>query len=241
MFGLSEQVEREWADAVRAAVPVCNQEQVARARETVDPDDAGQLALGLLDVQVARTDDHIDPADRLGPVRERGDRLGAAHPIRARRARERTGGEDRGVDLARGVGRSAHRDVGHAGRARRDDPHNDRARIGCAAAGHVHRGPVDRRATERHVVAAEGHRDPLAGLRRRLDGHGADVLDCLLKAVPHTRVELLERARRRRVLHPERERRGVCRVEPARVFEDGLVAPVANLIDDLGDRRLDGG
>ena len=190
MFGLSEQVEREWADAVRAPVPVCNQEQVARARETVDPDDAGQLPLGLLDVQVAPDQRSHRPGRpsrsrtraRRSPGRRPSEYVRVA-PVSAQAA------STRGVDLARGVGRSAHRDVGHAGRARRDNPHNDRARIGCAASGHVHRGPVDRRAAERHVVAAEGHRDPLAGLRRRLDGHGADVLDCLVKAVPHTRVE----------------------------------------------------
>ena len=37
-----------------------------RAGEAVDPDAAGDLALGLLHVEVARADDHVDGPDRLG-------------------------------------------------------------------------------------------------------------------------------------------------------------------------------
>ena len=43
--------------------------------------------LGEGDVDVARADDDVDGADRLGAVRERGDRLGAPRPGRPRRPR----------------------------------------------------------------------------------------------------------------------------------------------------------
>ena len=49
--------------------------------EAIDARPGRTPALGLLHVQVAGADDHIDRGDGLGPVGQRGDRLGAAHPV----------------------------------------------------------------------------------------------------------------------------------------------------------------
>jgi hypothetical protein len=54
-----------------------------------------QLPLGLLDVEIAGADDHIDGGDRLGAVGERGDRLGAAHAVHLATPTARTRQRDR--------------------------------------------------------------------------------------------------------------------------------------------------
>ena len=77
MLGLGQQVG---GDEVAAGAGVGQHEQVAGAGEAVDADVAGDLALGLLHVEAARAGDHVDAADRLGAVGERGDGLRAAHP-----------------------------------------------------------------------------------------------------------------------------------------------------------------
>ena len=82
------------------------------------------------------------PGDRLGAVGERGDRLGAAHPVdgrRARRAGRPPAPPDRVAVRAR---RRAHGDPLDAGDPRGDHPHHDRARIRGPAAGHVDRGAL---------------------------------------------------------------------------------------------------
>ncbi len=66
-------------------------------------------------------------------------------------------------------GGSAHRDVDHAGRARGDDAHDDRARVRRASARHVHGGgphghlaqhdPLSLRELDRDVLADAGLRD----------------------------------------------------------------------------------
>ena len=108
MLGLREQVERQ---RLGVGVAVGDQHHVARPGEPVDPDLAEHLPLGLLHVKVAGTDDHVDGRHRLGPVRERGDRLRAAHPVDDRRAGQPAGAEDDRVDLAVKARRRAHGDL----------------------------------------------------------------------------------------------------------------------------------
>ena len=59
MLRLGEQVER---DRSRVRAGAGQHEQVGRPGEAVDADAAGHLALGLLHVEVAGPDDHVDGA-----------------------------------------------------------------------------------------------------------------------------------------------------------------------------------
>jgi hypothetical protein len=99
VLSLGEQVERQ---QLRVRVAVADDHQLARAGDPVDPHHSEHLALGLLDPGPARPGDHVDRLDRLGPVGECGDRLGATGAVDLVDAAERTGGEDRRVDLALG-------------------------------------------------------------------------------------------------------------------------------------------
>ena len=88
VLALGEQVE---GDEPRVGGPVGDDEHVAGAEEAVDPDAPGDLALGLLAVEVARAADDVDPPDLLGPVGERRDGVGAAHRVDLGDAQQRRG------------------------------------------------------------------------------------------------------------------------------------------------------
>ena len=147
-----------------ARVRAEHDQQVARAGEPVDARRSPEsCALGLLHVQVPRPDDHIHAPHRLGSVGERGDRLRAAHPVHALDPAQPAGAEDRRVDAPVASGRGAHGDVDHARGARGDDAHHDRARVGRAAARHVHGGGLHGHlAQQRPAAPAELDRDVLA-------------------------------------------------------------------------------
>ena len=83
---------------------------------------------------------------RLGAVRERGDRLGATHPVHLVHLAQHAGGEDHRVRAAARPGRRADDDLLHARGARRHGAHHHRRRVGRPAARHV-----DRRAPHRHA------------------------------------------------------------------------------------------
>ncbi len=83
---LGEQVQ---GDEFQVRVCAEGDHQVAGPGDAVDPDAVGELALGLLDVEVARPHDHLDARHALGPAGQRGDRLGAAHPVHALHAESR--------------------------------------------------------------------------------------------------------------------------------------------------------
>ena len=125
MLGLREQVERRQA---RVGAGGGDHEQVGRPGEAVDPDAAGDLALGLLHVEVAGPDDHVDGRDRLRAERQRGDRLRAAHAVdlvgaaaarRRRGSRDARRGDDDLLDAGRPGGGDAH---DHRRRVRRRPP-----------------------------------------------------------------------------------------------------------------------
>ena len=103
VLGLGEQVDRDprGIDGV-----VGDDRDLGRAREPVDADRAEDLALGLDDIRVARTDDHVDRPQRAGAERHRRDRLGAADRVHLVDLGDRRRGEDRVVDRARS-GRAA--------------------------------------------------------------------------------------------------------------------------------------
>jgi len=75
---LAQEIGRD-PDGVRGGLG--HHQYLGRTGNHVDPDHAENLALGLGHVRVARADDLVDRHDGLGPISQRGDRLGPAHAI----------------------------------------------------------------------------------------------------------------------------------------------------------------
>ena len=115
--------------------------------EAVDPDDPADLPLGLLHVEVAGADDHVDARHALGPVRERGDRLRAAHRVDLVGLAQRRRGEDHGVR------RRGDDDLVDPGRARGHGAHQHRRRVRRPAAGRVDGGPPHGHVAQPHGLA----------------------------------------------------------------------------------------
>ena len=116
VLGLREHVERRRgrARASPAASPSTTSRSLGTG-EAVDPDRSRELALGLLHVQVARADDHVDAA-RPSRCRRRARRSPARRPC-GRRAPRRTAGRCRGSP-----GRSRRRRPAERRRRRRARP-----------------------------------------------------------------------------------------------------------------------
>ena len=236
---LGEHVERRQPQLALVEVRAERDEQVAGAGEAVDADARRELVLGLLHVQVAGADDHVDAIDRLGAVGQRGDRLGAAHAVYALHAAQPAGAEDHRVDLPVHAGRSAHGDVDHAGAARGDDAHHDRARVGRAPAGNVHRGRADGHLAQDDALPLgklDGDVLADAGV-----GHERDVGDRHLQ--PGDQLQRQPRDRLVELLRGDEQRPRLVAggVEPARVVEHGGVALGAHPGQDLAHLLRDRG
>ena len=145
-------------------------------------------------------------------------------------AAERAGGEDHRMPAGR-----ADDDLVDAGRLRGDRAHHDAARVGRAAAGHVHR-----RAPDGHLAQPDDlplrQRDVHVG-RETGARDRADVLDRKLERGPHGRVQ---RRERRLELGGGDAQLAVHPVQAARVVRQRRVAAVAHGLDDRGDLRGDG-
>ena len=107
------------------------------------------------DVRVAGPDDHVDRADGLGAVGQRGDRLRAADPVHLVDADER-GRRERGRGHARRRRPGGTHSTISATPAtlRGDRGHQHGRRVRGATAGHVEAGAVDRDARSRASVDA---------------------------------------------------------------------------------------
>ena len=206
-------------------------EQVTRPREAVDPDVARHLPLGLLDVQVARADDHVDRVDGLGAVGERGDGLSATDRVDPGGARKPASGEHRRVHLAGGTGRSAHGHVGYPGDARGDHAHHDRARVRRPAAGHVDPGTPHRDLPQQHLVPVEVDDGELVSQPRTRNR--ADVVDRALEPGPDIRIQPLEGGIQVGGGDLDRRRLGAGRVKAPGVVLQRGVALGSDLADDL--------
>ena len=149
------------------------------------PDLPEQAALGLDDVRVARAHEEVDRVDRLGPERQRGQRLDAAEDVDLVGACEVHGG-DGGVGDAPVERRRAGRDPLDACDLRRDDAHVGGGDHRVAAAGHVGADVLDRDVPVAEPDARErldlevGHRRALrAGERPHLLLAERDVVENL--------------------------------------------------------------
>ncbi len=192
----------------------------------------GDLPLGLLDPQVAGADDHVDGRHRLGPERERGDRLGTAHPVDRSRPGQVAGGQHHLVDLAVGARRRADHHLLHPGGVGGHHPHHDRAGVRSAASWDVDRGSLQRRLAEHHLMRAEAH-CPVRSQAR--PGDLADVGDRQPQAFADVVRQRVTGALERPLGYLKRLRRLAPSIEPLRVLEHRRISAIANRGDDLGD------
>ena len=110
VLGLREEIG---GDELGGNAAVGHDHHFRRPGERVDADDAGDLTLGRGHVRVPGPDDDVDRPDRLGAVRQRGDRLRATDAVHLVDA-DRSGGRERGSGTsAVGPGRHAQHDLGH--------------------------------------------------------------------------------------------------------------------------------
>ena len=187
MLGLDDQVDRRELGRRRL---IGDHHDLRRAGERRrHADHARDLALRERHVHVPRPDDHVDGPDRLGPVRESGDRLRAADPVHLVHAGEGGRCQRDGRHAAVGIGRYAERDLGDASDTCRDCGHEHGRGIGGAATRHVQPGSIDRHdeLAEQHAVPLDPHVAAELGfvvggdlLARVFEG-GPDVGGCILK------------------------------------------------------------
>jgi hypothetical protein len=119
---------------------VCDDRDLCRTLEPVDPDAVAHLELREGHVAVAGADDDVDGRDRHRPVRERRDRLRPSDRVHLVYAGDRARGERRGVDASAGRGRAADNDLTDTRDACRDRGHQDAGGIRGAASGDVAAG-----------------------------------------------------------------------------------------------------
>ncbi len=152
-------------DDARVGRVVGDDEDLARPGDAVDVDRAVDEALGAGDVEVPGADDLVDARDRLRPVGERADRVGAPRVEDRRHAGEVRSRVDRIVrSVARERGRE--KDLLHACDRGGDRRHEDARRIASLPTGRVHPGArdgEDARAELAAVFVGEEERPPLVG------------------------------------------------------------------------------
>ena len=93
VLGLQDHVDRDEVGVDRGVGDHHDLRRPGERRRHADPALAGHLALGHRHVHVARADDHVDRADRLGAVGHRGDGLRAADPVHLVDAGDGGGGQ----------------------------------------------------------------------------------------------------------------------------------------------------
>ena len=170
VFGLGEQVG---GDPFGVAGAVGEDEDFARAGELVDGDGAEHLAFGLDDVGVAGAEDFDHGRDGLRAVGERGDGLRAADLVDLGGPGEFERAEERGGDVAVGVGGGGDDDLGDARGGGEGDGHDRRGDERRGAAGDVD-------ADAREGIEAFADLDALAVVHvpvvaQAFEGEGADV------------------------------------------------------------------
>ena len=140
MLGLRQEIG---GDEARIGAAIGEDDDLGRAGDHVDADDAEHPPLGRRDIGVAGADDLVDRRDRLRAIGERGDRLRAADAIDLIDAGDARRGEHQRIDMAVRR-RHDHRQPAAARDLRRHGVHHDRGRIARRPAGNIEPDRVDR-------------------------------------------------------------------------------------------------
>ena len=164
------------------------------------PDVAEDLALGERHVDVAGAHDLVHAADGLGAVGQRGDRLGAAHPVGLGHARDARGGQHRGIERPSAAGGETSTISADPGHPRRHHRHQHGGRIGGAPARDVDRDPVERP----HLLAEHASRCSSVMRQERGAHSRVEALDALGRVAAATERHLAHRALGRRDTRPGR-------------------------------------
>ncbi len=123
VLGLGEEVG---GGEARRHAAVGDDDDLRRPGVGIDADDARDLALGQRDEPVARPDDHVDRAERLGAEGEGGNGLRATDPVHVGDPDQGGGGQRRLRDPAVGIGRNAEHELAHPRELRGDRGHEHR-------------------------------------------------------------------------------------------------------------------
>jgi hypothetical protein len=232
VLGLRDEIGRDHGGIRRV---VGHDDELRGPGQRLDAHDPGDLALGGGDVPVAGTDDDVDGPDRLGAVREGGDRLRTADPVHLVHTDEGGGGQRCLRDAAVRIGRHAQRDLRDAGHACGDRGHEHSRRIGGPAAGHVQPGTING-----HDELAEEHAVPLeADVVPQLSFVvGGDLLPRVFEGGAELGGSVVERGEQLVSRHPELVDRAA--VELLGQVMQRRIAAAPNLGDDRS-HALDGG
>src|ERR1700694_3625572 len=157
----------------------------------IDRDLTHNLQLGRRDIGFAWTDDLVAPADALGPVGERRDRLGAAHRVDLGNAGQRGGGEDGGRDMPVTLRWRAEDDLLAAGDPRGNRHHRNRRRINSATAGHIKADAAEGAPFAPHLDARRDDDGLLVKLLSSMNH--LDAADGFAQRLTDAAVEALER------------------------------------------------
>ena len=233
MLGLRQEIG---GDKARVGARIGQDHDLGRTGDHVDADDAENAPLGRGDEGVAGPDDLADGRDRLRAVGERGDRLGAADAIDLVDAGDARRGQDERIDPAVRR-RHDHGEAAATRDFRRHGVHDDRRGIARGPARDVEADRFDR-------PPAPPELDP----ERIGEAHVGRLLPPVI--VHHPLVGELERPQRLRLRR--RDRRfdlgrsdgdalglDIDPVEPERIIGQRLVAALAHVLDDGGDRGVD--
>src|SRR3954467_8692807 len=174
MLGLRKEIHRH---PFRRRAAVTDHQDLGGAGEHVDPDLAEHLTLCLGDIDVARTDDLIDPRQRRRAVCEGGGGVRAADGYDAVHARELGRREDQRIRV-----RGHHDEAAHTGDLGGNRVHNHGRRVRRLPARHIHGHTPE----PRDALAETGSvgRGLLPGRLRLLFMEGADALMRGLQCFP---------------------------------------------------------
>ena len=210
-------------------------DQLAGTGQRFDPHLAEQTTLGLLDVRVAGTDQHVHGPDRFGAKRHRRNRLGTADRIHLLHPEQCAGGQGGARRRAVAAGRGADRDVGYPRHLRRHDRHHRTRGVGGLTARHVDTDAIDGQRAGADDLAL---RQLLAGRHRERLGRGQpQVVGKHLERLAHIRGCLVERM----LQSPGGQPRvlDVHLVEPGRQPAHSLVAARPHHRHDVRHRPAD--
>ncbi len=232
MLGLGDQVRR---DETRVGRPVGDQDDLARAGDTVDIDLAEDLTLGQGHEQVAGPDDLIDRRDPLAPIGQGRDGLGPADPVNFGHAERMARGEQVVIESAELRRGNHHGDLADPRRLGGNRRHEQGRRIRRRPSRDAHAHPPQWPIPQAKLAARPS---PHHGVS--VEDAGLEPQDVIPDPADRLEVRRIGPAKRRGKLrrgHANFRRIERPAVQPGRVVQNGRQSPAldvgADPLDDL--------